>query len=288
MNRLFFSLSFSLFVLMFFLSSCKKDDGDVSFDEPKYESVSAKYEILSEYSPYKSIELGASGDYIVVTSSYVSEMSRSLGVNRNGVFGNIGLNSKSRGTNYNGVIYGRYTQLENGDFDLEGFGVVKVLYGEDNQVNALSITPVGGEEIEFDVEKVEVMDDNELTNSLCRTWIFEKIRVVAYQGNKKIMDEYVDNDDFEYFGVEISEVLFSKSGTYMVRYGDETLGIASWKWKDMDDRTLYYTWDGEWYDDSIVQISFEGNSLVFYEESDDFAEFDDFDRIGIYTYLKEK
>ena len=132
------------------------------------------------------------------------------------------------------------------------------------------------------------MDDNELTNSLCRTWVFEKIRVVAYLDDKKNLDEYVDNGDFEYFGVEVSEVLFSKSGTYMVRYGDETLGIASWKWKDMDDKVLYYTWDGNWYDDAIVQISFEGNSLVFYEESEDFGDMEDFDRVEMYTYLKEK
>ena len=110
----------------------------------------------------------------------------------------------------------------------------------------------------------------------------------AKKHNISVINEYVDNGDLEYFDVEISEVLFSKSGTYMVIYGDETLGVASWKWKDMDDKTLYYSWDGEWYDDCTVQISFEGSSLVFYEETDDFGEFEEFDKIEMYTYLKEK
>lgn len=288
MNKLFSSLPFLMLAFVLLVTSCSKDDADGgSLDTPKYESVSAKYEILSDHSPYKSIELGASGDYIVITSDYYSAMSRSFSLSKKGVFGNWGV-PQSRATNYDGVIYGSYKQLSNGDFDLEGFGIIKVVYGDNDNVEALSITPDEGEEMQFDVEKVEVMDDDGLTNSLCRTWLFEKIRVVAYLDGKKVLDEYVDNGDLEYFDVEISEVLFSKSGTYMVIYGDETLGVASWKWKDMDDKMLYYSWDGEWYDDCTVQISFEGSSLVFYEETDDFGEFEEFDKIEMYTYLKEK
>lgn len=270
------------------LISCSKDEADSSnLDTPKYESVSAKYEILSSQSPYKSIELGASGDYIVITSDYYSAMSRASSLSKIGVFGNWGM-SQSRATNYDGIIYGTYKQLDNGDFDLKGFGVIKVVYGENNEVEALSITPDKGIEMQFDVEKVEVMDDDDITNSLCRTWMFEKFRVVAYVSGKKVLDEFVDGADLEYFDIEISEVLFSKSGTYMVVYGDKSLGVASWKWKNMDERILSYSWDGEWYESYTAQISFEGNSLILYEERDDLGELMDFDKIEVYTYLDEK
>ena len=281
MNKQFSFISFLVLAFALLVTSCSKDDADGgNLDTPKYE-------ILYDHSPYKSIELGASGDYIVITSDYYSGMSRASSLSKKGVFGNWGV-YQSRATNYDGVIYGSYKQLSNGDFDLEGFGIIKVVYGDNDDIEALSITPDGGEEMQFDVEKVEAMDDNGLTNSLCRTWLFEKFRVIAYLDDKKVLDEYVDNGDLDYFDVEVSEVLFSKSGTYMVVYGDETLGVASWKWKDMDDKTLYYSWDGEWYEDCTVQISFEGNSLVFYEKTDDLGEFDEFDKIEMYTYLKEK
>lgn len=281
-------MSYLMLAFTLLLISCSKDEADSSnLDTPKYESVSAKYEILSSQSPYKSIELGASGDYIVITSDYYSAMSRASSLSKIGVFGNWGM-SQSRATNYDGIIYGTYKQLDNGDFDLEGFGVIKVVYGENNEVEALSITPDKGIEMQFDVEKVEVMDDDDITNSLCRTWMFEKFRVVAYVSGKKVLDEFVDGADLEYFDIEISEVLFSKSGTYMVVYGDKSLGVASWKWKNMDERILSYSWDGEWYESYTAQISFEGNSLILYEERDDLGELMDFDKIEVYTYLDEK
>ena len=288
MNKLFSYMSYLMLAFTLLLISCSKDEADSSnLDTPKYESVSAKYEILSSQSPYKSIELGASGDYIVITSDYYSAMSRASSLSKIGVFGNWGM-SQSRATNYDGIIYGTYKQLDNGDFDLEGFGVIKVVYGENNEVEALSITPDKGIEMQFDVEKVEVMDDDDITNSLCRTWMFEKFRVVAYVSGKKVLDEFVDGADLEYFDIEISEVLFSKSGTYMVVYGDKSLGVASWKWKNMDERILSYSWDGEWYESYTAQISFEGNSLILYEERDDLGELMDFDKIEVYTYLDEK
>lgn len=47
--------------------SCSGDDEEVvNMNPPQYESVSGKYEITDSSSPYASIELGASGDYIVI------------------------------------------------------------------------------------------------------------------------------------------------------------------------------------------------------------------------------
>ncbi len=58
------------------LTSCGSDgDGSVVIppsNPPKFESVSGKYEISDNTSPYESVELGASGDYVVTKRGYTS------------------------------------------------------------------------------------------------------------------------------------------------------------------------------------------------------------------------
>lgn len=51
-------------------TACGSDDdgegiGNIDLPTPQYEQVSGKYEITQAGSPYESIELGASGNYVV-------------------------------------------------------------------------------------------------------------------------------------------------------------------------------------------------------------------------------
>ena len=58
--------------------SCNDDNEEVvgNLNPPQYESVSGKYEITDSSSPYASIELGASGDYIVIKRYAVSALKK--------------------------------------------------------------------------------------------------------------------------------------------------------------------------------------------------------------------
>lgn len=55
------------------------------------------------------------------------------------------------------------------------------------------------------------------------------------QGDGESYDITLTPQDWEQFEGEIEvfpkEVLFSKSGTYMIYYADQSIGISSWKWK---------------------------------------------------------
>lgn len=281
----FLLLSVFLFFLSISVVSCSNDDG-VDLETPKYESASGKYIISSVGSPYSSIELGASGDYIVIMNNGVAGRAGN-DETRISLFGMKGNESSfmSRATNYNGIIYGKYEQLDNGRFDLEGFGIIEIIYGNNEEVNAISITPDNGREIEFDVVKEHVVDDDKLTNYLCRTWKVDKIRDVYYKDKEVVFEkEYVEKED-----VRIDEVFFSKSGTYMLVYLDGTIGVSSWKWKNKEDKTISYSWDNNWSDKHVVDISFEGNTLVVREVLDAEGEgAEHFDINEIFTYLSEK
>lgn len=241
------------------------DDDDIDLGTPQYEGISGKYTIDTPASPYQSIELGASGDYIVIkkSSSYAAG-ARSAEAAPQGVFKRA--QDASRATDYNGVIYGRYTQQADGRLNLEGFGIVEIVYGTGDEVVGFNLTPASGGMLELDVTKEKVMADDTKTNAICRTWKIESIREVEYEGGRKVYDETFTAGDPSGYGDDYpTEVLISKSGTYLVYYQNGYIGISSWKWKNQDAGTFYYSWDNSWYDDEFATVTFEGKSVTVYE-----------------------
>ena len=63
-----FGIILGMLLTMPFLTACG-DDESIDLGTPKYESISGKYTINNPSSPYKSIELGAGGDYIVTLNN---------------------------------------------------------------------------------------------------------------------------------------------------------------------------------------------------------------------------
>lgn len=249
------------------LTSCGDDDGG-TLSTPQFESVSGKYTVTTPGSQYKSIELGASGNYIVMTNSgYRAQADASRSAKEKDTFLFHHAANDSRATNYNGVIYGTYTQLSDGRFDLEGFGIIEIIYGSDNTVTGIELTPENGGPVSLTVKEEEVMPDDDMTNALCRTWKVDRLEVNITEGDQSFSatithDNWQDYEIMETFG---DEVLFSKSGTYMITYVDGKIGIASWKWKSKDAGTIFYSWNNQWYEDEFVTVSFSGNTLIIHE-----------------------
>ena len=111
------------------------------------------------------------------------------------------------------------------------------------------------------------MPDDGMTNALCRTWKVDKQEINITEGDQSFsatitQDNWQDYEIMETFG---DEVLFSKSGTYMITYVDGKIGIASWKWKSKDAGTIFYSWNNQWYEDEFVTVSFSGNTLIIHE-----------------------
>ena len=205
-------------------TSCSDDnDGDGPvMTPPQYESVSGKYEITASDSPYESIELGASGDYIVTSkgySSYIASAKQTF------IFKSAPV---SRATTSGNLTYGTYTQVSEGTFNLEGFGTIQLKAGDNGEIESIAIS-VDGATTEYTTEKAETMGDDNKTNSLCRTWRVVKTHDKGYDPYEGDYDiTFTPADDPE----SLAEIMFSKSGTFLQTYSDGDMEAFSWSWKD--------------------------------------------------------
>lgn len=252
-------------------TACGSDDdgegiGNIDLPTPQYEQVSGKYEITQAGSPYESIELGASGNY-VVTRSYggYSLAPKAEGRTRMALLAKRGT---TRSTEYDGIIYGTFTSLGGGKYDLEGFGTIKLEYSGDN-VTGIEVT-TNSTTTNYAAEKAPTMSNDDITNALCRTWKIERIRDVYYDKETGKTDDITvtpDNPGEEGYDMPV-EVLWSKSGTYLVSYLDGSIGLAEWKWRDRSKGTMYYAWDGYWTGDYCT-ITFDGNRAVIHDKWED-------------------
>jgi hypothetical protein len=274
-----------LISLVFF--SCSKNDSDDEgqLTTPKYESVSAKYNIASS-SVYSSIEIGSSGNYIIVKK--VS--SSSAKVKRVGVAGLFNQEVATRATiSNNNIIYGKYTINADGSINLEGFGKVVITTNKDKNVANINLTTSDGDNVILSAEKEDQLASDQMNDNLCRSWNIVTCEMKIYQNSnyigtmtyvaasaswnitdgqrsetvsdKELIEEYP-----EYSYLIPNQVLLSKSGSYLVYYKAGTLGLARWSWKDKSAGTFYYNWsqtDNE--NDGFVTISFNGNKMNIYE-----------------------
>ena len=270
-------------------TACGDDEESLPPLNPTFEAVSGKYTVTTSGSPYESIELTVSGNYIITTDGTLAYAAAApqaeKAIRSTSLLYNPAAKIQTRGTNYNGIIYGRYTELGDNRFSLEGFGTLEIVYGEDGtQVVGFELTPDGEGPVSLSVSKETTMPDSDATAKLCRTWRVDKVRYVYSDGDHTLEDFTVSADDYkeygDYFDGFPTEVLFSQSGTYMVYYTDGTLGISSWKWKSEADLTFYYAWDNQWYEEDFASVSFSGNTATIYEVYEDYGETEE-----TYTYL---
>ena len=263
--------------------SCSDDNeggtGNIDLPTPPYESVSGKYEITSASSPYESIELGASGNYIVTRSYGGYSMTAQAGARtRKSMLAKSGATTRS--TEYGGIIYGTFTETGENEYALDGFGTIKLNY-TGSEVTGIEITPANGQTQTYTAEKTATMGDDNITNALCRTWKVEKVRDIYFDKQTgEETDETVTPDNPGSFGNEMGyEVMFSKSGTYFISRLDGSIDLAEWKWRDRSKGTLYYAWDGDWTGD-YATITFDGNRAVVHDKWED-----DYGRDESWTYL---
>ena len=258
--------------------------GNINLPTPQYEQVSGKYEITSAGSPYESIELSASGNYIVTLSNggnyYNTPVNGVAKSSRRSLLDIGKAKGLTRATEYDGVIYGTFTSLGGNEFALEGFGTIKLGYSGD-EVTSIEVTTQDGQTTQYDAKKKPTMNGDNVTNALCRTWRIEKIRDVYYDkqtGKTDDMTVTPENPGEDGYDMPI-EVVWSKSGTYLVSYLDGSIGVAEWKWKNRGAGQLYYAWDGEWTGDYCT-ITFDGNRAVIHDKWED-----EYGRDESWTYL---
>lgn len=271
-----------MFMISAVMVSCSDKDGG-SLDNPKYEKDAARFTITSANSPYSSIELTASGNYLITEKDNQSSLlkmpshSGSNDLTRGNMFNPV--REVSTRDSYSGVIYGKYTINSNGDYVLEGFGTIKVQSNGGTSVD-LEITTNSGQSIVVGANRDNMMTQSDMTNKLCRTWKFSKVHVMGWEEGKKIfdktlsMEEYWEYDDDDVDFEDMPEnVIFTKAGTYLVTYKNGTLAISTWRWDNEKEGILRYSWDYEHLDDEYesgtVQVNFDGNKLLIIEDDYD-------------------
>ena len=89
---------------------------------------------------------------------------------------------------------------------------------------------------------------------------------------------------------EPKQVVFTKSGTYMVFYANNTLAVSTWKWIDEAKGEARYSWDYESINSSDmggkINISFSDSQLVVSEYSE-FTESGTTGTVDIQWFLTE-
>lgn len=277
-----FSFIFCLAALSMGFSSCGDDDDeggeDLSLGTAPYEGISGKYSVTTASSRYQSIELGASGSYIIELNR-ISTL-RSVAVNepakRSSFLRNLSRPVSTRGVN-DDIIYGTYTK-EGNILHLKDFGTLEILY-DGNTIAGFKLTPAGESTVSLEVEKEAQMEDDALNNQLCRTWNIISIHDMEYMNGRKTYDvimtpdhPYAPNDDdvmeeLEEFPIQ---VMFSKAGTYLVYFSNHTLEIANWAWRNKAERTINYGWGENWQEsEEWFTAKFSGKRMTVVEDYTD-------------------
>ena len=261
----------SVFSMTF--TSCGSDDDDapaiVTHDVTLVDTL---YRINGT-SEFTSIEFTESGLY-VITKAGESANAKGWGkfVKSKAMSGLT--RSESDSDKY---IHGKYTKADN-VYTLEGFGTITVEKDGDIYVS-LKIQPIGKEAYTLSAQPVKKVEDSDITNKLCHAWKFEDCRIKVNKGDSLLIDTIVYNTSKIYPildslynannkpGSDLEEIIFTKSGTYIVEYADNTLAVSQWKWKDEKKGIITYFTGEEKYDpyqiEDVSEISFdENNNLV--------------------------
>lgn len=285
-------------------SSCGNEDNGVGkpLSAPEYSDVSAKYNI-STSNVYKSIELTESGHYVVTLYSSArartlidEEVDNTLPT----LFAANAQTLETRTTYSGNIIYGKYTKGEDGAFILEDFGTLVISQTEGTNYS-LNITLNNGTSATMTASKQSTLPGEARTISLCRTWKISQLNLVAtLDGYGVVYNGSVSGGDLPQLMINmlqraweldghsgsmpdsyktqiknaysvVKSITFTQTGSYIVFYEGEKLGVAKWMWTNIDSGILHYSWD---YSNPSAQnlsgdvkIVIEGNQCVLKETS---------------------
>lgn len=337
-NNLASMLHKSMYMVMavfaaFAMTACNSDDdgeggggnGGSNFETPLFEASAAKYEITDASSPFKSVELTSSGNFIIRMNSIASGSSASavspatnakakMLVNPDNAFSVA--KTRAGSSDYivwSDILYGTYTKTGENEYYLVGYGTLTVT-SQGGSAYSLRIERTSGETYDLEANKAGTPDEGAMTDKLCRTWNIVGYRYfIRFNGQyyaditasslmelQKKINEWADKNDPDYeegdydMGIDSAyiprQVVFSKSGTYMVLYESDVLAVSTWRWQNQDTGMLQYSWNPDSFDDNYIsgyaKIEFSNNQLRITEGESDSEDGFSYE-IGTTTILDE-
>ena len=312
MKLKFIYLMLAMMALPFAFSSCSSSDDDdddtPNIEAPKLESEAAKYTITSAGAEYQSIELTASGNYIIIKSTAQSgqarkaqaETGKTAKAKISSFLQNPAMKKMTRSGEWDsGILYGTYTKVGENEYKLDKIGTLKVTQ-ENGVACALELTTTNGTKKTYNGNKEkQTATSSDFVNFMCRTWNISHIKLYYKLNGKKIFDleantyteliqkikdfikshpelgDEEDDDDFDFDDFDTNypkQIVITKNNTYMVIYEDNELAIANWKWEDESQHIFRYSWDEEGeYDEysGTAKLSISGKNLIVTEEQTD-------------------
>lgn len=265
----------AMLVALPMINACSSSDDGGELQSPEYDKDAALYEISNTNSAYKSIELTESGNYVIIMKNATDTKSAELqsqGIDKKCNFFSNPATFSTRSDD-NGVISGKYTKKGEDEYYLEDFGTIKVVSTSGSAVD-LDITTLDGTKEVIGANRRNMYSNSAMTDKLCRTWKFEKIHYIEKEDGKTVASETItadiaSSDEYDEFPVQ---VIFTRSGTYMVFYTDGELAISTWTWDNESAGILRFSWDYDHLYDpdesGTVKLEFQGNKLVVTEEEE--------------------
>lgn len=301
------------------LVSCSDDDDDNDTSTPAaFESYAAKYEVMGvESAEWASVEFTESGNYILTRSPYVNAVpKRAASEKAEGkAFAGKLLSAKAArvGEAWSPILYGKYTVDADGTYNLAGYGKVKVTQDAGGSNFSLEFIPDMGTSHTYKATKQNRNLNSANSSRLCRTWNIDKFQVIFKLNGKTMLDlsassvlelakkyenwvkqhddEYdPDDSEWDYSDlVEPKQVIFTKTGTYMVKYEGDQLAVSTWRWTNGAETELQYAWDNDFDDDflsGVAGVDYKKGQLVITEKDSEREDGDLYETINV-TYLNE-
>lgn len=315
-------LLFMMTVCSLSLESCSSDDDDDAGEvaPAAFEAYAAKYQIANASATFSSVEFTESGNYIMVLNDLPTDGTKSFSrlaekkSPAHTMFGMLLRKTATRSESvYSPILYGKYTVDADGTYVLAGYGKVKVV--EDGAGNAYSLEfmPSSSPSFTYTASKQNRNLDSENTNRLCRTWNTASFRIVSKFNGKVLLDitantmgemfeklqkwaesndEEFDPSDWEDLDIPNPEqIVFTKTGTYMVKYNSGELAVSTWRWANNSETMLQYSWDNDFEDsylNGIVSVSYKGNQLVITETEKEEEDGESYEMSMVYYFNEVK
>lgn len=261
MKKFFFYLALGSMMMGSLTSCTADDDGPLDNDElwkgtladAPYAADAACFRILD--GDVKTIELTGSGLYFVDRGGS-DDYNAPAKAFRKAAASASKKTLRKDWTPYQAILSGKFTRLEDGSYDLEGFGIV-TWNQEDGTV---TIRLQDGEDYIWDAVKEETVTSNELNNRLCRTWKIYEARAEFLDKNSKVIGSYtytpaqVEEEFIEFF-------TFTRAGR-MYEYDEGEWYLYTWRWSDPKNQICMVVGDDPSDGEGILQTFFDGDTMT--------------------------
>lgn len=268
-------------ILSFGFTACSDNEGDDDDDnslisgqlnDAPYKNEAVKYYILNNNTDIESIELTASGNYIVLyADNQESSSGTSFIAKKTGIFHTNATQVNSRSFNRELSRYGDFTKKEDNTYELTNFGSIKII--SDSQ---LEITINNEGTIVSDVRKESAIAENTLNNRLNHTWKVSSATIQYIDANGKIIKTKHFTTPDELREETVQAVLVTNHGSfYQIEWDNSIADYGLWQWSDTNNQIFKYTWtdEGETTEDGgFVQVTFKDDTATFHESSTEYSD----------------